>query len=267
MFPLMRNQMIMTEPRGLLALAVVLSLGVFSAATAHADQFATRNNQGNRLTEAGRYDSALTVYQEARIERPDAPGVTYNIANALHQKGNFDSAAVEYRHALTPEGNPLATQSYYNLGNTLYRLDDYQQAAEAYKQALILNPNDVDAKHNLELAQRMLQQGDSSGQSQQQQNQQQGDSTKPQQQPSDSSGQQQQQQQQQNQPPDSASGQQQQQQQQQQPPSQEQEASPQLGMTRADAERILDALSSDEARLQRLRALRPVEPENVAKDW
>jgi len=232
---------------------------------AHADQCAKYNNEGNRLAHEGRLDEALNQYLTARVERPDAPEVDYNIGNVLHQKGVYDTALAIYQSALGGLDGPLVPDTYYNMGNTLYRQGEFQSAIEAYKRALIANPDDQDAKFNLELAWEQMQADSSQQQQQEKQDQeQQPDSTQQQQdqnqeQQADST--QQQQQEGQDSPPDQS----------EQPPQEQAEqdqaqAQPQ-GMTREDAERLLDALKQDELDLQKKRAQRLANPAPVARDW
>ena len=45
---------------------------------------------------------------------------------------------------------------YYNYGNTMFENKKYQESVDAYKNALRNNPSDMDAKHNLQMALRML---------------------------------------------------------------------------------------------------------------
>lgn len=262
-----------TVGNSLLALAAI---SVLSASPAQADQFAERNNTGNRLLEDGKIDSAIVEYQAARVERPGEPGVVYNLGSAYHYKGAFDTAAVALQNALANVAPTLKPNASYNLGNTFYRMQEYEAAIEAYKQTLLANPDDLEAKHNLEMALRRMNQGGDSTSQQQEQDQQN---------PQDSTGEQQQnQQQQQQQNQDSTQNQQQQEQQQQQDqgdPSQQQQQQdqqqegqpreqrqpqPVQGMTQADAERLLDALKQNELALQKKRAQR-VTGEKVAKDW
>jgi tetratricopeptide (TPR) repeat protein len=238
-------------------------------ASAHADQFAKRNNTGNKLLENGRIDSAITEYRAARVERPGEPGVVYNLGSAYHQKGAFDTAATELQNALTHVDPTLKPNAYYNLGNTLYRMQEYQPAIDAYKQALIANPNDLDAKHNLELTLRKMNQDqDSTSQKQDQekkdQNRQDSSGEQNQKQQDQDSTQDQQQQQKQSQ--DGEQDQQQQDQQQDGQPSEQRRPRPVQGMTKADAERLLDALKNNELALQKKRAQRTT-GEKVAKDW
>jgi tetratricopeptide (TPR) repeat protein len=46
----------------------------------------------------------------------------------------------------------LAQHSFFNLGNAAYNGQDLETAVQSYIDALLLNPNDADAKYNLELA-------------------------------------------------------------------------------------------------------------------
>lgn len=260
--------------KSLMVLLALLALSILFASPAQADQFAKRNNTGNKLLEDGRIDSAITEYQAARVERPSESGVVYNLGSAYHQKGAFDTAATQLQNSLAHVDEALKPSAYYNLGNTLYRMQEYEAAIESYKQSLIANPNNLEAKHNLELTLRKMNQGQDSTsekqeQDQKQENQQdstgQQDQNQQQQQDQDST-QNQQQQQQQNQ--DGNQDQQQQQQDQQQDGQPREQRQPQQvqGMTKADAERLLDALKQNELALQKKRAQR-VSGEKVAKDW
>jgi len=259
-------------------LVTITALILTAPIAAHADQFAKRNNEGNRLYEQGRLEEALSAYRAARIERPDAPEIDYNVGNVYHDQQIFDSALSQYQEALANLTGPLLPNTYYNLGNTLYRSGQYEPAYEAYKQALIENPNDVEAKHNLELALKALQndsteanQEDEQQQENQEQQQEQ-DSTSQQQnqdpneEQNDSTQQQQQQQDQQDQNERQQQSQQESDQQQQEQDQQQQAQQPR-GMTRADAERLLEALKQDELELQKKRAERQASSQPVEKDW
>ncbi|MBI3872087.1 MAG: tetratricopeptide repeat protein [candidate division Zixibacteria bacterium] len=241
----------------------------------HADQFAKHNNTANDLARKGDYNQALDEYQAARVERPTSPEVIYNIGNVYHERGDYDTAAVEYQNALSHLSGPLLPDAYYNLGNTLYRKRDMQAAIAAYKRSLIENPGDLDAKHNLELATRFLQMKDSSQKDQpKQQDKNHPDSSQQNQQnqkkqSSDSTQNQQNTQQQDKDQPenDSSSASNPKDQQKDRPDQQHQKPRPMKGMTKEDAARLLDALKNDELALQRRRAMRIVENAKVTKDW
>jgi len=124
------------------------------------------NNQGNQEFAAEKYDEALNGYTSAQQEDPDLAEPYYNAGNAFHRKDDFEAAIARTQQSLRTADDELAQQGHYNLGNTYFEMQDWEAAIEAYKEALRLKPDDVDAKHNLELALQMLQQ--------QQQQQQQG---------------------------------------------------------------------------------------------
>jgi Ca-activated chloride channel family protein len=114
------------------------------------------NRQGNKLYNQGQYDEALSAYQKAQAEQPDLAELHYNVGNTLHRKEDYQGAAAETRQGLSKADPDLQAQAYYNLGNSFYRQGQFAEAIAAYKEALKLNPDDQDAKHNLELAQQQL---------------------------------------------------------------------------------------------------------------
>jgi Ca-activated chloride channel family protein len=111
---------------------------------------------GNAAYERGDYQAALEAYQRAQAEAPDRPQAHVNAGLALHQLGEPERAVVETRRALPVDDLLLAARIHYNLGGHWFALHRYAEAVSEYRQALILNPDDRDAKHNLELAQRRL---------------------------------------------------------------------------------------------------------------
>ena len=131
------------------------------------------NNQGNEAFYNQDFEAALTAYQEAQVDSPELAEPHYNAANAHYRQGAYEPALQEIEQALIKEEGNLTQHSLYNLGNTFFQSEQYEQAIEAYKDALRLNPDDVQAKQNLELALRQLQQQQQ--QEQQQQEQQQND--------------------------------------------------------------------------------------------
>ena len=74
----------------------------------------------------------------------------------------------------------VSPSTQFNLGNTFFqRPRSTIQAIEEYKQVLKENPDDWDAKHNLELALRQFQEQQQQEQAAQQQDQQQGQGDQP----------------------------------------------------------------------------------------
>lgn len=131
-------------------------LSVAIALAACGSTVASNNRQGNRLYRQGQYDEALSAYQKAQAEQPDLAELHYNVGNTLHRKEDYQGAATETLQGLSKADPDLRARAYYNLGNSFYRQGQFAEAIAAYKEALKLNPDDQDAKHNLELAQQQL---------------------------------------------------------------------------------------------------------------
>lgn len=209
-----------------------------------ADSAAGRNNEGNRLYEDSRYDEALKMYVEAQALDPEAPELHYNIGNVLFRKGEYDKAAEEYQRAQAADDANLAQAATFNRGNAFLQKGEFKEAVNSYIQALRARPADEDAKRNLELALRLLQEQQ---QQQQQQRNEEGEN--------DDEGEDQQ-------PPP---------QQQDDPQKQEDKPPPQRRpgeMSEEEARQILDALREDEKEGIRKHARASASEERQPeKDW
>ncbi len=128
------------------------------------DTAAGKNREGNQLFAQGRYADAEKAYIEALAKVPGRPELLYNHGNSLILQKKLDSALQQLRQAASKGGQGLRTSAWYNSGNALFEMGKFQDAAQAYIQTLRNNPTDRDAKHNLELALRKLQQQSQSGQ-------------------------------------------------------------------------------------------------------
>lgn len=112
---------------------------------------------GHEAYEAGRYDDALASYRDAEAVAPDAPEPPYNIGNTLHQLGRYEEATVASTTAMTASIDPLLfSRAAYALGSHAFQRNDLEAARDAWISVLLRDPSDADAKHNLELALRLL---------------------------------------------------------------------------------------------------------------
>lgn len=84
--------------------------------------------------------------------------LSYNTGNTLHRLGNYERAIVDTRRALPPTNTELGAITYYALGNHYLAIENLGLAFDAFRNALLLDPDDLDAKHNLELTLQLLQQ-------------------------------------------------------------------------------------------------------------
>jgi Ca-activated chloride channel family protein len=212
---------------------------------------------GNKAYRSGQYDQALAKYKAALMAGGDPRIVAYNLGNTHYALRESEAAQQAYTESMRPERPRDLSGSVYNLGNAYLQGGKISEAISAYIEALKLNPDDEDAKYNLELARRMLNQMQQS-QSQQSSEQQEQD----QQEKRDSQEEQQQQ------------DQQQQDQQQQNAEKQESEQTPppkeleQRQMTPEEAERLLNALLQDEQdALKQVKKVEVADRPKREKDW
>ncbi len=134
------------------AFAVLLLALLVAACGGNADSsLRARNEEANALFVAGDYQGALDIYQELLAERPDVDELSYNEGNALHRLQSYERAVTATSRVLPPRDVELGVASYYALGNHLLQLGRLEEAYTAYRQALLLDPNDADSKHNLEV--------------------------------------------------------------------------------------------------------------------
>ncbi|HBL16779.1 MAG TPA: hypothetical protein DD417_08525 [Elusimicrobia bacterium] len=109
--------------------------------------------KGNSRYRKEDFGEALKEYQKAD---PGDPKTRFNAGDALYKLGDLDTAQQLFESATDPKSVPrgMAPKAYYNLGNTLFRKKQFKEAAEAYKRCLLLDPSEEDCRHNLVLALR-----------------------------------------------------------------------------------------------------------------
>ena len=267
--------------KGVLVLATIIL-----CAPAVAETPAGKVAEGNRLYREGEMERALELYREAQQQLEDSSPVDYNIGNVLYRQGEYERAMEEYRRALAADDRALAGQARFNMGNAHFRSQQYDKAIEDFSEVLRLSPDDMDAKRNLELSLRALQQqpqqqqpqdGDSDQENDEQEQPQDGE----QQEGEEQSDEEQQQQQQEG---EEQEGDQQQQQPEQEPSDQEEQAQPQDGqgepepsdqpgnldqanLSAQEAQRILDALREEEKENMKKAFRAPRRGRGTGKDW
>ncbi len=152
------------------AAAAARAAGTLALAAAGSEAWAASVSslvsEGNRLYREGKLEDALRLYEQAEKLEPSSPAVQYNIGNALYKLERYDQAYDRYRKAFAAPQTPLAEGARYNAGNTHFARRNWGEAISNYKDALRIDPTDVEAKKNLELALRAMEEE----QKQQQQN-------------------------------------------------------------------------------------------------
>jgi Ca-activated chloride channel family protein len=243
---------------------VLLMTIMLLALSACAPAVVRHNEAGNEHFGESAYGDAIAEYQLAQVAEPDLSEPYYNAANAYNRMSQLDAALAQTEQALKTAGPALAAQAWYNLGNAFFDAEQWPQAVEAYKEALRLKPDDVDAKHNLELALQRLQELEQQQQQQQRNDQQEQDP-----------GEQQQEQGEQNEqtgatstPEEQAASSASQEETEQAPPQPPGAPQKTQGMTEEQAIQLLQALLSDSQTLrERLQQIHQVPAPAPAQDW
>ena len=206
-----------------------------------AENFVDIVNEGNEAFINNDYETAMEKYHMAETEIPESPELFYNMANVSYNLEDYERAVENFTKALNSPDIMMEARANYNLGNTYFKMGDYQKAIESYENSLKINPEDLDAKFNLELARKMLK-----------------ENTKPEQQDQDQQQQQEQKQEEQQQQEEQDQDQQEQQDKDQEQQEQDQDKQDQQQqqqddkeMSKEDAERILNALKDDEQDIQK----------------
>jgi Ca-activated chloride channel family protein len=234
----------------LLGLGMLIALPIFS----QTDRAAIR--RGNQAYQKEQYERAESQYKAAEELKPGRFATRFNLGNTLYQQERWEDAAKAFQQSAEMTENPLErADALHNLGNALIRDQKFEEAAKAYKESLKLNPKDEQTRYNLAQALRYIQnpppppeQQQSQDQSQQKQEQDSQENNPEQPQDGD-------QEQQQDQGDSNPDNQDDQQQQQPQPGDDQQESGEQNrnlpdGISKEEAERLLDALDREEQNLQ-----------------
>jgi tetratricopeptide (TPR) repeat protein len=109
--------------------------------------------KGNEAYEKKEYDNAVKNYQEAAAKNPASSTAQYNLGNALYKNNKTDEAVQAYDGALSNATSKAdKAKAFYNKGVVLQNNKKLPECIEAYKHALKLNPQDEDARLNLQKA-------------------------------------------------------------------------------------------------------------------
>ncbi len=79
----------------------------------------------------------------------------FHRANELYRQGNYEKALEQYRQI--PARGFHSSDLYFNMGNAYYKLNRIPWAIYYYEKALKLDPRNNDAKNNLQIARRGIQ--------------------------------------------------------------------------------------------------------------
>ena len=188
--------------------------------------------RGVALLEQERFAEAEAEFRSALQLKPSSFEAAYNLGTALFRQEKYDEA-LQQLQATTPFANDdkqRLASLFHNLGNSYLFGQNIDQSIEAYKQALRHNPLDDETRYNLIAAMKLKDEQEQQQEQEQEQEQEQ---------------------------------QEQEQQDQQQQQQQESE-----GISRENAERLLQALEEDEKELlEKMNQNREKQPVRIEKNW
>lgn len=135
----------------------IIVLFVLNTSAAKANVFNLDLIKGDYYSKEGDFDSAKDHYLSVQVREPHNSRLNYNLGICNYKQGDFGLALRNFADSAKEAQAPLLQEkSFYNLGNALFQLEMYKEAIEAYENALKIIPEDEDAKFNLELARKML---------------------------------------------------------------------------------------------------------------
>lgn len=294
-----------------IGLVIIINAALACAAEAQGVSPQELVRQANEQLRSGQYDEAIEKYKQAAELLPDVAEIAYNRAIGHYRNGDFDNATEQFITSLKTRDPELEAKAKFNLGNCAYaaalaKKDNIPEAVKHlksailhYKDAIESNPQDKDARINIEMAQLLMkdlldkqkqqeeeqqdeddnqdeeqdqeQQDENQDQQQEGEDQQDQEQSGDQEQQQDGEGEQQQDEQQQGgQQQQAGEGQQQEQQQTQAAEEQQQqgEKGQERKMTREEAQRLLQMIRDKEMQRRRNLARRiRAKHAPVDKDW
>jgi len=217
-------------------------------------------NDGVDAYEKSKYADAEVNFKKGAENDAKSYESKFNLGDATYKQGRFDEAVKDFKNSYPlAKTNLQKAEILHNIGNSLLKAKKLKESIGAYREALKLNPNDMDTKYNLSYAIKQMQNQNKNNKNKNDQNK---DKNKNQQNKDQNKDKQDQ-----NKNKQDQQKQNQQQQQQKNQQNQQQKPEPKDEISKAEAQRILDALKNNEAELQKKMREHKSKKTNVEKDW
>lgn len=127
-------------------------------------------NKGNERYNSEEFEQSETLYKEALDKDNQYYKANLNVGHSLFRQAHIlikqqDSLGIKkleeaekfYNNSVElAENKNQKAESYYNLGNAQLLSQKLEESIESYKKSLRLNPDNINAKKNLALAQYLL---------------------------------------------------------------------------------------------------------------
>jgi tetratricopeptide (TPR) repeat protein len=119
--------------------------------------------------QAGDWQQALQGFLDRQVAAPEDPALMMNVGSAHYRLGDLDAAALSFAAAAAKGDDDIRSDALFDLGNVAYQQDRLDEAVEHFVSSLDADPDDMDAKHNLELVREELRRRQEEAENQEQQ--------------------------------------------------------------------------------------------------
>jgi Ca-activated chloride channel family protein len=158
---LLSERVVVTKRRKELAKVATLLLIIICQlpfnAVAQSDKAVIK--KGNEAYQKNEFENAAEQYQKVTSKTPENATAQYNLGNALYKNSKAEEAVNAYDNAAkNATVKDDRSKAFYNKGVVLQNNNKLPECIDAYKNALKLNPQDDDARQNLQKALQQLKQ-------------------------------------------------------------------------------------------------------------
>jgi len=134
--------------------SMVISFLFFSiTVSAQADKGDDLIRSGNDYFKEGQYSKAAEEYRKALDKEPSSLTAKFNLGNAYFKQNQQVDAAKLFTNVIQgSDKKDMLSKTWYNKGVVLSAEKNLEESIEAYKNALRNDPNDKEARENLQKA-------------------------------------------------------------------------------------------------------------------
>jgi len=208
--------------------------------------------QGNREYEKNKFSESEILYRKATDKNKNSPDAVFNTGDALYKQKKYEDAGKQFvENVKMNDDRNKKSAAMFNLGNSMLKANKLAESIDAYKGSLKINPENRETKYNLAYAQDLLKKQQEQKQQQNKDKQNQNKDQNKKDQKKDKNDQNKEQQKNDKQDQD------------------KQQQKDQQGMSKDDAQRLLNALANEEKNVQEKVKLAKAAKEKVrsVKNW
>lgn len=144
--------------RKLSALVFFMMSSIYLSTEAQASTVHSLMKSAEKAYESKDYEKAVNDLISAQVKEPESSDIYYNLGNTYYRMNQYDAAIKSYSGALEHSDEKNKGRIHYNLGNSKFKKGDYKAAIEDYEKTLKYNPEDINAKENLEFTKKVMEQ-------------------------------------------------------------------------------------------------------------